>query len=544
MLSGINEKFSIPIAYHFINKLDSTQKMLLVRNILSKLIQTGVVITSITFDGLPTNKKMCMLLGANLDVYSKKFKPYFTIDGKQIFIFYDVCHAEKLVRGHMDKKNVLIDENGEEVCWSYIEHLVEFKYEKTFSGTHKLNRSHLEWRRRPMNVRSAVEVLSGKTANSMQYLREMGYKEFADSAATERFIRLYNDLFDIMNTKFTTQDNNNNIFKLKITNSNKSEIFNRFNEAIRYIKKLKFEEVAGKMKHICRSVAKAGFVGFIIDITSLQMMYNKYVENEKLIEFIPTYYLNQDPVEMFFGKVRSRSGFNDNPDVITFQGAYRKLLGIDSIRQSKAGNVEAYQINNDPFSDIIYVSSRRACAKNENDFIVSADIEKLYGKLDQLNASVQNGLGDDLGNYSIAHISNEIEDKIKSVDTCPHCISVFNTCTKVDASFCAGTFTKRPCLSTFKICQEADRFLKLQLLKGDIDFNIIYYTIINNIEIGEVFKESDFALHASHKHYLIRSIIDGYIHIKGIYIAKTATEELHTQKFRYKFKKLIHFYGQ
>lgn len=276
---------------------------------------------------------------------------------KQIFIFYDICHMEKLVRGQLHKRSILVDENGEEVRWRYFEQLVKFSQNKGFYTTQKLNQSHLEWRRRPMNVRMAVETLSKSTANSMEYLMNEVFEEFHGAEATIRKIRVFDNLFDVFNAKCV--HSNENVFKNAICDANKDEIFALFNESSEYIKRLKFKDEDGQIKEICKGRFRTGHVGFVIGMRSLMLIYEKYVEKEKILSFIPTYYLNQDAVEMFFGKVRSRGFLDDNPDVVRFQAAYRKLLGIDSILQSTKGNCEAFQINTNPFSDILFVTSKR-----------------------------------------------------------------------------------------------------------------------------------------------------------------------------------------
>lgn len=105
MVSGLNDKFRIPVAYHFINSLNASKKADLLKKVLLQLIEIGVKLASITFDGHPTNKSMCANLGANLDIYSPSFQPYIVLHEKEIiYIFYDACHTEKLVRSHLDKK--------------------------------------------------------------------------------------------------------------------------------------------------------------------------------------------------------------------------------------------------------------------------------------------------------------------------------------------------------------------------------------------------------------------------------------------------------
>lgn len=123
------------------------------------------------------------------------------LDKHKIFIFFDICHCEKLVRKHFDNKQTLIDENGKKIKWNYIVQLVRFSQENGFSLMHKLNQSHLDWKRKPMNVRLAVETMSGKTADSLDFLAANGHKEFADVAATSGFIRKMDGLFDVFNSK-------------------------------------------------------------------------------------------------------------------------------------------------------------------------------------------------------------------------------------------------------------------------------------------------------------------------------------------------------
>lgn len=544
VVSGLNDKFRIPIAYHFVNSLDGLKKAALFRSVLDALFGVGIIITSATCDNHFTNKKMWEILGADLNIESDTFQPYILFgENHKIFTYFDVCHLEKLVRGQMDKRQILIDEDGNDVKWQYLEQLVKCGQNNGFIGMHKVTQKHLNWKRRPMNVRIAVETLSKSTAVAIDFLRSIGHQDFIDSLSTTRFIRLYDDLFSIFNAK--SVHNNQNIFKNAMSEANKGAIFTFFDEATRYIKSLKFRCEAGKIKRICTTDKKTGFVGFIINMYSLKLMFSEYVEGKEILPFIPTFYLNQDAVETFFGKIRSLGGFNDNPNVTQFQAAYRKLLGNDAILVSKKGNCEDCHTNDHPFTDIFFVTSKRDIVnKNADEFIVPDEIEKIYEKLDSINTCAQSDLTDNLQGHTISHIANLIEQKIKETDQCPECIKVFSECRKVENTFLSSNFDERPCLTSFKICKEADQFMKLQLLRGNINFNTIYYSILNNIDTEQIFVEHDFKNHPTHKFYLIRAIIDGFIRFKGLSIARTATQELHLKDFRHKFRKLIHLYGQ
>lgn len=68
MVSGLDEYFQLPVAYHFISDLNKFQRRELLTSVIDALHSVGVVIATVTFDGHPSKKSMCNLLGANLDV--------------------------------------------------------------------------------------------------------------------------------------------------------------------------------------------------------------------------------------------------------------------------------------------------------------------------------------------------------------------------------------------------------------------------------------------------------------------------------------------
>lgn len=57
MLSGINFKFEFPVAYHFIKSLESNDKTILFKEIISVLTKCGIIIKSVVFDGLKTEPR-------------------------------------------------------------------------------------------------------------------------------------------------------------------------------------------------------------------------------------------------------------------------------------------------------------------------------------------------------------------------------------------------------------------------------------------------------------------------------------------------------
>lgn len=97
VVCAINASFQLPITYYFINSMDGHKKKCLVEIFLEELIDCNIILSSVTFDGFQTNKTMCNLFGAELNVYSPHFRPYFVIKSQRIYIFFDACHMIKLI---------------------------------------------------------------------------------------------------------------------------------------------------------------------------------------------------------------------------------------------------------------------------------------------------------------------------------------------------------------------------------------------------------------------------------------------------------------
>ena len=78
---------------------------------------------------------------------------------------------------------------------------------------------------------------------------------------------------------------------------------------------------------IVQSRRKTGFVGFLVAIRSLQAMYRRYVYPARApLQYLLTYKMSQDHLELFFGAVRSAGGYNNNPTSQQFMSAYKQLL--------------------------------------------------------------------------------------------------------------------------------------------------------------------------------------------------------------------------
>lgn len=318
MVTGLRENFRIPVLYHFVRSLDATKKKELLLSIITEITNVGVILVNVTCDAFPTNQTMFKLLGANLDVSSDSFQTFFLgPNNEKIYITFDACHLQKLVRNTIAEKQVY-NSNNEKIEWKHFLNVVQHQESRNLHGFHKMTMNHLKFKNNKMKVSLAVETLSNSTAQTMLFLKQQNVSEFLDCEATAQFIIIFDKLFDIFNSKSFEKENG---FKRPLNNRNKDDIFSFFTEATDFIKALTIDD-RNVIKPICASVRKAAFAGYIIDIASLKQMYEDYVdENQQtMLPYIATFHFSQDHLETYFGLCRSKHGCNDNPTVEQYMG--------------------------------------------------------------------------------------------------------------------------------------------------------------------------------------------------------------------------------
>jgi len=101
MVVSVNENWKIPIGYFLTSGLNSSQKFELVRHALDLLLETNVIITSLTYYGFSINLSMSKLLGCNFDVDNLNTK--LTACSKnnanaEVVVLLDAAHMMKLIR--------------------------------------------------------------------------------------------------------------------------------------------------------------------------------------------------------------------------------------------------------------------------------------------------------------------------------------------------------------------------------------------------------------------------------------------------------------
>lgn len=291
----VGPDFKLPVAYELLNGLESIDRAALIIQIIKCLEETGVVLVSLTGDGLAANITTYEALGVKFN----EGKPYFkspTYPGQNIYIIFDPPHMLKLVRKHFSSNNIYYQ--NQLINWRLLDILVEKQSSDNFNLYNKLTKLHIKWNQKPMNVKLAAQTISKRVADTLERLRKDGYEEFEESEATEIFLRFFNDGFDILN--FGENRKSDNQYKQKLCKDTANKIFDFAKSFKEFITQLQHKTQKGPILH---STAEKGFFGFYIDFISLEGIYQDFVQNGPLKEFY-SFQFSQDHLETFFSLIR------------------------------------------------------------------------------------------------------------------------------------------------------------------------------------------------------------------------------------------------
>lgn len=523
MLSGINMPVSFPIAHEFVVTLNAAKKSDLLKKVLMEVSKLGAKVKNITFDGMHVNFSTCEEMGASFSIAN--FNPAIRnpFDNSEVNVILDPCHMIKLVRNYLKNEGVILDGQNREIKWKHFVDLEACRIEHNLV-THNIRKEHIDVEKK-MKVKLAVQLLSRSAANSFQFLREIGHTGFNNCAGTEEFCRKMNDLFDVFNTgyKDTLQNNNNNAFKTPVSKDSAEEIFNFLDDTAKYIKQLSMKKV-----NVLRTRKHTGFLGMLINIHSLKSLYNELVIESK-VESIATFHLSQDPLESFFGRIRSHCGYNSNPTVDHFKSAYRKILVNTEITSSHLSNC----MDN---LDIYTVSSAiKTNNQNQNDTAESIVVEQINPNDILLPACKE---------ATIGKIASDIEKNISKANfKCSYCLNILSENDKVasDINVCRH-IQLPPCNSTVYICKVSEKYLNI-FMKQAYEYNLLFSTIINAIDYENIYPSTDFSSHPTHEEYVAQYIAEEYIRQRSNLIASNRTIMEKETKSKIESRKVRHFQG-
>ncbi|KYN29364.1 THAP domain-containing protein 9, partial [Trachymyrmex cornetzi] len=202
-----------------------------------------------------------------------------------------------------------------------------------------LNAQCVEWWQNKMKVRYAAHTLSASVANAIKFLKKVGLKEFQDCDATVKFIEIIDWLFDVLNSRNPFGKD----FKQPLTKNRLTYLKKVIPEKINYL----FNLEAKDGTKLIKTGRRTFIYGFALALKSILEVAEDIFNERPHYKYLLTYKFSQDHAEILFGKIRSRHGFNNNPNVLQFKYAMKQILMRNDIKTNSTG-LDSLELDNDP----------------------------------------------------------------------------------------------------------------------------------------------------------------------------------------------------
>lgn len=308
--------------------------------------------------------------------------------------------------------------------------------------------------------------------------------------------------------------------------------------------------IVGKRKKTMKrvpAVKQIGFSGLLITMQSTIGIYEDYFKNSKSVIFYPFQY-GQDHLETYFSLMRQSLGSNQNPDIVQFQSAYRKLLycaphisvEVDTNRyiefpaelmlvsSSAARNVNKNKI------DINTISTARP---NEIEIDYYSINDNQYTQLEQYEQ------------YKYALVASNIEKNIiqrfpkQAATACQDCLNVFSENSKIFDRLVArkvirDEISAQPCSSTLNLILLSEKINEMIETNEPVHYARVAKTILNNnCLIDSLYESTQFETHQpnrtvlssqfgfTHKEVFLLDVIRTFFTLKSIQVCKRVAFE-------------------
>ncbi|CAH2086827.1 unnamed protein product [Euphydryas editha] len=343
MVKGVKENYKQPIAYYFTNSLNKIQLKNIIKSIVKHAQEAGLVILNTVCDQSTVNVgAITELIKESRALFIKDNKEWrhdlIYLNGKSIIPIYDVPHLIKGIRNNLLNKDMLYSIENEEklVKWEYFQKVYEAdKSLGELRLLNKLTEEHINPEKiNKMKVKTATQIFSHTVAVATEHLTARSLLQL-ECKNLIKITLLFDKLFDTLNGN-TLHIPNGKIYKGPVKKY--SPHHKMWQDAKIILKTIKFrilKKNGDKIRLIETSIPSVQ--NLIKTIEGMEAIW-KNVNERYGFDALLTRNLNQDPIENFFGNIRSYGVRNIMPSTVGFVGAYKALLlnNYNSPHSSKA----------------------------------------------------------------------------------------------------------------------------------------------------------------------------------------------------------------
>lgn len=283
-------------------------------------------------------------------------------------------------------------------------------------------------------------------------------------------------------------------------------------------------------------------------LKSIVGLFDDLVKNDQM-DFILSYKISQDHIEMFFSAIRSRGGFCNNPTASQFESAYKRLL----IHTEIATSTQANFMRLDETEILTVTSSSQRIESDSLEYFCTAGIdidEEDTSMLLYLDQSQYTPYLMDITQY----ISGFVVRKIISILKCQECAEIISESsttetTLIDLKTRGGLI--KPNDDVTELCRIAENVFRIQQYTFQSNSSNITKKFIlkafSQININKYFLKLSNHIYNqnpinNHLIQIIQLIFKTYFTIRVHHLNKTISQP--KERIRSHLTKLIHFRHQ
>lgn len=438
LLQGVHKKFKQPLAYYFVSKTISSEKLsVIIKNAINLVSEIDFKVIATVCDQGPTNVGALNLL--------KKFtgqppdSNFFVVNDNKIFIMYDIPHLLKSIRNNFYEGGEIVF-NGKIGKWS---HLVELHdNNKEALRFKKITELHVKPTfRAKMKVKLAAQILSNHVAAILRLYAEKfqdqkecdGKLKRASILDTADIIEQLDKLFDVTNGPASKK----NVKKgIRVNVSKNSIHYKLWPELKNKIKTMHFLKSDSKLR--LRNVRCVN--GYIISISSLQDIW-KYV-NSIGFKYLNLRQLNQDSLENLFGLIRQHSPTNKNPTCQHFTAALKTSILTKLSTPIRGTNCETddNQLMLD-FHDLVFQNTELNEIEEEHSYIDSTIAHEFENPFSDpvlhlpdldFEDNFEQSFFEAFSKQPVVYVSGYLASVLTKRSICPNCCDSLKTTTPGD----------------------------------------------------------------------------------------------------------------
>lgn len=360
MIKGLTVPYKQPVFFSFsgsgTNYFDLKDILL---TVLDKLFDCGFKPVATVCDQGSVNCRVVKALLEDTRISCLRDKTeyrggYFMVNGNMIFPLFDAPHLLKCVRNNLLDKDMTFCEDGVKKLASWDNLVTAYKLVPTenFKRMYKITDSHIIPEKvKKMKVKLAAQIFSDKMSAALETLNYLRPEEFTKKPyETARILQIFDSLFDSVNGTSVHPKGGK---KYRVALSNNSPHIQLWNESLKIIDTMKYvhQTTGANIKTLAPVLKNWSF-----SIHGILKLWN-FLQG-KGFKYLKCRYLNQDPLEIFFGQIRSRGV--RNPSATLFTAAYKSLMICSLVSPRSPGtNCEADDstILLSNVADFIYVQS-------------------------------------------------------------------------------------------------------------------------------------------------------------------------------------------